>query len=121
MKLLDKMNTIPGIIIALFITLIVCIPIGLGIRHAQDKAKIKEYPAAMVVVSINKETDLMKLVDHHGDLWVVSGAKGWCVDDLAAVILSDNGTTDTITDDKIVSIRWNGSAAAFGLDVPAVG
>ena len=121
MKLIDKMNTIRGLVITILVTLVISIIVGLGIQKVQAKAKIKEYPAAMVVVSINKENDSMKLVDYHGDLWEVSGAKGWQVDDLAAVILSDNGTTDTFLDDEIVSVRWNGSAAAFGLGVPAVG
>ena len=64
------------------------------------------YPMAGVVVDVNYDTDIVT-IDSHSNLWEFKGTEDWCPGDIAACIMSDNGTR-TIYDDIIVDVRYQG-------------
>ena len=65
------------------------------------------YPLCGVVIDVNRYDDSITIEDFNGNLWVWQGAEDWCVGDIAAMIMCDNGTS-SIYDDTIVSITYNG-------------
>jgi len=70
----------------------------------------KEYPQSMIVVQIDEATDTVTCEDATGNLWQFKGVEDWCVDDIAAMIMNDNGTAE-ISDDEIISVRYCGSCS----------
>ena len=66
--------------------------------------KTEYYPMAGVVVDVNYDTDIVT-IDSHSNLWEFKGTEDWCPGDIAACIMSDNGTR-TIYDDIIVDVRY---------------
>jgi len=84
--------------------------IGIGIIcgiFIGDNSK-KEYPQSMVVVQIDEATDTVTCEDATGNLWQFKDVEDWCIDDVAAMIMNDNGTAE-ISDDEIISVRYCGS------------
>lgn len=65
------------------------------------------YPLCGIVVDVNYSDDCITIEDFNGNLWVWEGAEDWCVNDIAAMIMYDNGT-EHIYDDVIISITYNG-------------
>lgn len=68
----------------------------------------KEYPLAARVIDIQGDT--VSLCDGAGNVWKWEGAEDWQIGDIAAMIMSDNGTSE-ISDDEILEMRYS---ALFG-------
>lgn len=66
------------------------------------------YPRTAVVTEINRVDDIVTVTDNVGYMWQFTEADDWEVGDIASMIMHDNGTSH-ITDDTIVSVRYNGS------------
>lgn len=66
------------------------------------------YPDAMVVDEIDKENDIVYIKTCAGNIYSFYGVEDWMVGDIVAVIMSDNGTPETITDDIIITTRYAG-------------
>lgn len=69
-------------------------------------AMINIYPATMTVTSVSNNVVTMETST--GYIYEMEGAEDWMPGDLAALIMSDNGTPDNVTDDEIVSARYAG-------------
>lgn len=65
------------------------------------------YPSCGVVVEVDREADEIVIEDLSGFLWAAYGAEDWCVGDVAAMIMDDNGT-EIIFDDVILSVTYQG-------------
>lgn len=89
---------------------IIVIAIGLALAVILGKHQKKEYPQSMIVVQIDEATDTVTCEDVTGNLWQFKGIEDWCVDDIAAMIMNDNGTAE-ISDDEIISVRYCGSCS----------
>ena len=63
------------------------------------------YPLSTTVTEIENETVTVK--DSNGDLWSFNGAEDWEINDSCALIMDDNNTKD-ISDDVIISTRYQG-------------
>lgn len=64
------------------------------------------YPEAGIVRELDFTTDSVIFETANGNLWSFNGIEDWCIDDQIAVIMYDNGTTETIHDDVIISARY---------------
>ena len=76
------------------------------------------YPHTGKVISVEEVTVdeifcdyLITIVDCAGRSWAwFDDAEDWEVDDLASVIMYDNGTPDYVYDDEVISARYVGIA-----------
>lgn len=66
------------------------------------------YPKTFIVSTCDPDTNRVFLVDANDNEWVIFGVEDWMEGDIASAIMSDNGTTKTIYDDKIVELRYSG-------------
>ncbi len=66
-----------------------------------------EYPTCGIVIEVNEEENLVIFQDFTGNQWSFEGTEDWCVNDICACIMNDNGTV-IIYDDIIVSVRYCG-------------
>ena len=66
------------------------------------------YPKTFVVSACDLDNDTVFLVDSNNNEWAISGIEDWMEGDVASAIMSDNGTPDSIYDDKILDIRYSG-------------
>lgn len=64
------------------------------------------YPEAGIVRELDFTTNTVTFETANGNLWSFNGIEDWCIDDQIAVIMYDNGTTETIHDDIIISARY---------------
>lgn len=65
------------------------------------------YPASGYVVEIEPECDTVIVETANGHLWGFYGIEDWEIGDGCSMLMSDNGT-ENITDDVILSVRYNG-------------
>lgn len=93
---------------ALLIVVIVFIIISwCGIAYTQSN---NIYTTTFKVVEIDKNEDVIYLIDNTGNEWIWEDIEDWQVDDYAAATMNTNGT-ETIYDDIIVSLKYIGIAA----------
>jgi len=67
----------------------------------------KTYGLTTVVTDISKANDRVTCQDFNGNLWQFEGVEDWCVNDIATLIMDDNGTKE-IKDDEILDVRYGG-------------
>lgn len=65
------------------------------------------YPMTAVVVKVSRPNDTVTIRDFNGNLWQFKGAEDWEVNDIASCIM-DNKSTDRISDDEVISVRYDG-------------
>lgn len=75
---------------------------------ACDSMETKEvvYPSTAVVVSVDRENDVVTCVDGNGEEWQFTEADDWLVGDGVSMLMNDKGTL-SIYDDEIVSVRYS--------------
>lgn len=66
------------------------------------------YPDTLIVDEIDRASDLVTCRTLSGQYYTFYGVEDWMVGDVAAAIMSDNGTTNTILDDIIITVRYVG-------------
>lgn len=67
----------------------------------------KLYPMTAMVFELDEENDLVIIEDFNGNLWDFEGIEEWMIGNICSVIMDDIGT-ETIFDDEIVSVRYDG-------------
>ena len=72
-----------------------------------EPIEIKQYPACGIVTEVNTKTDEVIIEDFNGNLWAFNGCEDWMKDDICAMIMSDEGTSE-IYDDVILQVRYCG-------------
>lgn len=66
------------------------------------------YPKATIVTELDYENDLVIIEDFNGFLWSFEGIEDWIVNDICSLLMYDNGTSETIFDDIIVDVHYDG-------------
>lgn len=66
------------------------------------------YPQTFIVCGIDKQTDTIHLRTFSGMVYAWKGVEDWQINDIAAAIMYNNGTPDTITDDQIAVLEYTG-------------
>jgi hypothetical protein len=64
------------------------------------------YALTCEVVEVDRDSDIVTCEDSNGNLWEFYGCEDWQVGDCASLLMWDNGT-ENITDDEIISARYN--------------
>jgi len=72
------------------------------------KIEFNHYPACGEVVEVNRENGEVVVEDFNGNLWAFEGCEDWMEGDICAMIMSDEGTPETIYDDVIIQARYCG-------------
>lgn len=97
-----------ALVISLFSTIAILATIETGCAKKSGKAANDPalYPAAAVVTALDRENDLVTVKDGSGNEWQFDQVDDWMCGDCAALLMSDNGTPDSIYDDVIISVRY---------------
>ena len=107
MKEMGKVKYIALCVVTAFLTLAV---IGglIALVVLSEKPVTDSYALTTKVVELDRENDVVVCEDFNGNLWEFYGCEDWQIDDIASLLMDDNGTP-TIYDDEIVSARYNGT------------
>lgn len=65
------------------------------------------YALSTTVIDVDTIANIVTCVDFNGNEWQFTGAEDWTVDDIAALVMFDNGTPE-IEDDKIITATYCG-------------
>lgn len=68
----------------------------------------REYPTALIVSYVDYEEDVVYACTWTNIEYSWYRVEDWMEGDIAACIMDDNGTPDTIFDDQIVAVRYAG-------------
>lgn len=68
----------------------------------------KSYAKSTVVIDVNYNDDLVTVQDFFGNTWQFFGCEDWAEGDICALIMDNNGTSDTIYDDVITNVTYCG-------------
>ena len=91
------------------IVLVAALVFGLcGVLMNQLLNSADTYALTTKVVKLDRENDVVVCEDFNGNLWEFYGCEDWQIDDIASLLMDDNGTS-TIYDDEIVNVRYNGT------------
>ena len=91
------------------IVLVAALVFGLcGVLMNQLLNSADTYALTTKVVKLDRENDVVVCEDFNGNLWEFYGCEDWQIDDIASLLMDDNGTS-TIYDDEIVNARYNGT------------
>lgn len=71
------------------------------------------YATTTIVDRIDKSQDIVTLKDYNGYIYQISPVEDWEVGDIASILMDDNGTPFDKLDDKIVSVKYSGTALKF--------
>ena len=63
------------------------------------------YGLTTVITDITDDT--VTCIDFNGNAWQFTGAEDWAVDDIAALVMFNNGTPE-IEDDEIITATYSG-------------
>lgn len=95
--------------IAVMVFGVICaiIALVLFICKNQSQIKVTEYPHVGVVTYVDNNNNSIHITDNNGYVWEYHGIEDWQAGDMCAMIMNNNGT-DTILDDIIIKIRYEG-------------
>ena len=89
---------------------------GLAGCAKKNNTDVKNYPSTLIITEINEATDTVTAVTASGIEYQFSGiGEDWCTGDLAATIMSDNGTPESIYDDVVLESRYVGFTELYDL------
>ena len=74
--------------------------------ETETKVEVRQYPSVAIVVDVNYENNVVALQDSNGEILAFTGTEDWMVGDVAALIMSDNGT-EKVYDDEIIDARYS--------------
>lgn len=82
----------------------------------RKNTEVKNYPGTLIITEVNEATDTVTAVTASGIEYQFSGiGEDWYIGDLAATIMSDNGTPESIRDDVVLSARYVGFTELYDL------
>ena len=89
---------------------------GLAGCAKKNNTEVKNYPGTLIITEVNEATDTVTAVTASGIEYQFSGiGEDWCTGDLAATIMSDNGTPDSILDDVVLESIYVGFTELYDL------
>lgn len=80
---------------------------------ASETAKANEYPKTTICLAVDRQTDIVTVADCNGTEWQFRGCQDFEEGDLIALIMSDNGTPETIWDDTVLTTKYSGGTNLF--------
>lgn len=95
-------------IIMLLINMLMASPINDASVNPTEIFDYGIYAKTAIVESLNRETDVVTVVDTRGDVWEFSGVEDLCEGDMLSMVMCDMGTSECF-DDTILSVRYSGT------------
>ena len=86
---------------------------GSGQKNIQVEPASKTYPNAGVIVGLDEENDLVTISTGSGLLYEFYGVEDLFLGDIVAVTMDDNGTPNSVLDDKIIDSKYAGWPELF--------
>lgn len=108
---MKKLNDMLGwYFIGLCIVLSIVVLVGcvIGLVNIGKKPEVKQYPTCGIIVENDERSETVTVEDFNGNHWQFNGVEDWLVGDIVSMIMSDNGTPDSIYDDEIVMVKYSG-------------
>lgn len=90
----------------MFITLITCISLMIGVKVGHVQAEKYLYPLATTVTQVDYDADVVTCTDANGHDWLLFGCEDWMKNDICTLLMNDMGT-ETIYDDEIVKAIYS--------------
>lgn len=84
-------------------------------KKSSDEVAKSYYALTTVVEKVDRKKDIVTCMDFNGNLWEFYGTEDWQKDDIASLLMYDNGTPD-IYDDIIVKSYYDGWLGDFKTD-----
>lgn len=104
---MNKAAAVTNVIIVIIMALLAQACYLKGKRASADEMKSHIYPMSGIVTKVNRQEDRVVVTDSTGNEWEFDGAEDWHTDDIAAMIMKDNGTEE-IYDDEIIDVQYDG-------------
>lgn len=76
-------------------------------RNELEHVPAENYLLCGIVESINYEENYITIVDNSGNAWEWEGIENWQENDIAVMMMNNNGT-ERVTDDIIIDIKYTG-------------
>ena len=96
-------------ILALLIIVLAIYGTWLGVAFARGSVeRERQYPTTMIVRNIDTANDLVRMSTASGHIYEMYGVEDYNIGDAVALIMSNNGTADDVTDDIIVQAQYSG-------------
>jgi len=73
--------------------------------HTEVELKSKLYARSGIVVTVDRESDIVEWEDGTGNVWSFCGSDDWEIGDGIACIINGQGTP-TLTDDEVIGARY---------------
>ncbi len=89
------------------IALLLAVVSAVSILCAAHKP-ITTYAHTALITALDYDTDTVTVTDYACLTWTFQGCEDYCVDALVSLIMSDNGTKETVLDDEILSAKYAG-------------
>ena len=67
------------------------------------------YAKTAVVIELDRENDIVTVVDGAENFWEFYGVEDWETGDFASMLMDDNGTPENIFDDIIIEVTYAGT------------
>lgn len=77
------------------------------------KAQSETYPMAGIITDLDAKNDLVTVSTGTGLLYDFYGVEDYAVGDIIAMTMDNNGTADSVLDDKIIAARYAGWSGAL--------
>lgn len=90
------------------ITLIIFVLVSMLFCGCAFDSPHESYAKSTIVININYDDDLVTVQDFSGNTWQFFGCEDWAEGDICALIMDNNGTSDTIYDDFITNTNYCG-------------
>lgn len=87
--------------------LLLLIAFTLTLTSCSSNSAEELYPRTMTVTELSTEANKVILTDYVGYTWSFYGIEDWQIGDICSCIMDTKGT-ENITDDIIISTRYNG-------------
>ena len=89
----------------------VVMPFQVEAANTIDAKSAGYYPLVARVITVDADKNVVFFEDGNGNVWSESGAEDWQDGDLAALLMSDEGTRN-IYDDRIMEAKYSAIKSA---------
>lgn len=79
------------------------------VAKADETNEPATYAKTAVVIELDYISDIVTVVDGADNLWCFFGCEDFQINDFVSMLMSDNGTPETIYDDVIINVTYAGT------------
>ena len=103
----------------IIVVLIICFLLDVQRVSAAETKNGSEYPSTMIVYCVDYRLDLVYITDGYNNYYFV-GVEDLYIGDTLSLIMSDNGTPNTVKDDVILDYRYSDLQIQLDIDYKVI-